>query len=101
MSNRAGVVISDGFVRLHLENIKCGGCANTISSELSKQGLKEISVDHENGTVRFQNVEDEKLTQALGRLKSLGYPLVETEEGLAALGLKAKSYVSCAIGKMK
>lgn len=41
-----------------------------------------------------------KLNEAVEKLRELGYPLVDTEEGLKAVALKAKSYLSCAIGKL-
>lgn len=82
------------------DNIKCGGCANRIKTQLTEmEGLTEISVDYETGEVCWQSEESQKET-VLEKLKSMGYPEAGTTEGLAATGAKAKSYVSCAIGKM-
>ena len=43
---------------------------------------------------------DWSVGQVLVKLKELGYPLVDTEEGLKAVALKARSYLSCALGKL-
>ena len=48
-------------------------------------------------TVTFGYETEAKLAEVKDKLKTLGYP----EDGAAnSLGSKAKSYVSCAIGKM-
>lgn len=91
---------TDKSITLILDNIKCGGCANTIIKAMEALEFKEITVDPENHTLTMSlPLNDNQLKQALDQLKNLGYPLVETEEGLKALALKAKSYISCAIGK--
>jgi copper chaperone len=86
---------------LTVENIKCGGCANTITKKLEHLKLSHIEVSPENGTVVFQTpAHNEDIMLAITSLRELGYPLVESEEGLKKMALKAKSYLSCAIGKM-
>jgi copper chaperone len=88
-------------VRLVLDNIKCGGCGKTISKAMIDLGFKNVSVDPEQSFVEMDGpVEAAQLNVALHRLRELGYPLVDTEEGLKAIALKARSYLSCAIGKM-
>jgi copper chaperone len=95
------IVKNEARTKLYLENIKCGGCGKTIEKSLSTFGLKNISVSPEENTVEFDTAQsEEKIPAVLEKLKSLGYPLVDSEEGLKALTLKAKSYISCAIGKM-
>ena len=48
-------------------------------------------------TVTFSYETEDQVNEVKSKLKSLGYP----EDGKAnTLGSKAKSYVSCAIGKM-
>ena len=40
--------------KLELENIKCGGCANSIKSKLINQfGAKNVEVDNESGIISF------------------------------------------------
>ncbi len=99
-TQQIGIEMSGEKTRLYLENIKCDGCARTISGRLSEIGIKEPSVDYETGTVEMLIPTPEKLSEALVVLHHLGYPIVDSEEGMKALALKAKSYISCAIGKM-
>ncbi|MBE0493427.1 MAG: heavy-metal-associated domain-containing protein [Thiomicrospira sp.] len=86
--------------RLEVDNIKCGGCAHSIVSKLSAlDGLSDVAVDVEQGQISFSS-ENELIDQVKLQLKSMGYPEVGSLEGLGAAGAKAKSFVSCAIGKM-
>lgn len=96
-----GVEKTADLINLTVENIKCGGCANIITKSLAELGFQNIQVDHENNLISFDDVsDDEKVLSALNKLRGLGYPLVDSEEGLTALALKAKSFTSCAIGKV-
>lgn len=83
---------------LYIQNLKCGGCANTITKNISLiDAIKEVNVNVEESSVSFDYPTEEKLRAVKEKLKTLGYP----EDGeLNSLGSKAKSYVSCAIGKM-
>ena len=81
---------------IEIENLKCGGCVNSIKTGLEKIGMKKVSVDLENQMVKFEG-EREK---AAIKLKSLGYP-EKGSENSNSIKTKAKSYVSCAIGKIK
>ena len=90
---------------ISVENIKCGGCANGIKQALmSLDGVENVAVDVEAGLVScdFSVEEQDKvvLSQIKQKLHSMGYPEVGSVAGLKAAGAKAKSYVSCAVGKM-
>ena len=81
-----------------VQNLKCGGCAKTITKTLeSLNGIHEVAVEVETGTVSFQSLSMEAAITAKTTLKSLGYPSMDTDNSLFA---KAKSVVSCATGKM-
>lgn len=91
-----------------VENIKCGGCASGIVTKLSAlPGVSQVAVDVATGqvamTLTVEAVETfELLRQAVqAQLSAMGYPPVGSLEGLSAVGAKAKSFVSCAIGKMR
>ena len=87
--------------RLVLDNIKCDGCGRTISKALMEIGLKNIVVDPETSSVEMDGpVGETQMDEVLKKLKALGYPLIDTEEGLKAVALRAKSYLSCALGKI-
>ncbi len=83
---------------LSLHNLKCGGCASTIINALSKiDTLTNIKVDIENELVSFDYKSPQSLEQAIQRLQKLGYPLATNDNHLRD---KAKSYLSCAIGRI-
>ena len=91
-----------------VENIKCGGCANSIKQKLNAlQGIASLEIDVEAGSVAIkleEGIGQEQAAQVLSavedKLLTMGYPLVGSVEGLKAAGTKAKSFVSCAVGKM-
>ncbi len=85
---------------IQVENIKCGGCANSITTKLADiEGVNDVTVDVENGIVRAEGSDglQETLTASL---LSMGYPESGTTEGIEAAKAKAKSFVSCAVGRM-
>ncbi len=85
---------------LDVENIKCGGCASHIEGKLNAiNGVKSINIDVELGQISGEMLSD-VLNEVKTVLAKLGYPETGTQEGLEAMGSKAKSFVSCAIGKM-
>lgn len=82
-----------------VQNLKCGGCANTITSKLSQiENVTNIVVDIESSTVSFAAISSDDALNVKERLKALGYPSTEDANGVLS---KAKSFVSCATGKMK
>ena len=83
-------------------NIKCGGCAGTVKKALLKEfGEVEVNLEVEPRIITLktdENFDEEKLRQ---KMKKLGYPFEDEELGaFEEIGTKAKSFVSCAIGKM-
>lgn len=85
---------------ISVENIKCGGCAGTINKRLNALDVvSDCQVDVESGKVTITGNEADRETVAELLLK-LGYPESGTAEGLKAAKAKAKSFVSCAVGKM-
>lgn len=80
-------------------NLKCGGCANTITKKLSEQ-YAGVAVDVENKIVSLE-ADESQATAIKQQLKSLGYPIKGEEMGFFEdAGAKAKSFVSCAVGRM-
>ena len=84
------------------ENIKCGGCVNTVKKALKDEyGDVLVDLDKEPRAVSIEILEDFDEELFRNKMKSLGYPLSDEElGGVEKLGVKAKSFVSCAIGKM-
>ncbi|MBK6998360.1 MAG: heavy-metal-associated domain-containing protein [Lewinellaceae bacterium] len=81
-----------------VENIKCGGCMNTIRKGLEQMpGVSSAQPENEHGTVTVDFDESKVAPDAISlKLADMGYPLV----GENNFGKKAKSYVSCMIGRV-
>lgn len=83
-----------------VENIKCHGCANSIRGKLLEQELaRAVDVDVEQGKVSIEG-NPERRDQVALALAKMGYPEVGSVEGMKAAAAKAKSFVSCAIGRI-
>jgi len=84
-----------------VQNVKCGGCANTLKTKL-KEKFGEITVNLDVTPRKITlDIEESKVEELQIQLRSLGYPLSTDElSPLENIGVKAKSFVSCAIGKM-
>ena len=81
--------------QFEVENIKCGGCMNSIKTALLKiENVEEVTIDKEIDTIFVTGTAD-RMT-IITKLNELGYP----EKGDNTLLRQAKSYVNCAIGKM-
>jgi copper chaperone CopZ len=80
-----------------IQNLKCGGCANTVTKELmALQGVSNVTVDDETSIVRFEAPESQ-LPEVTERLSQLGYPAADDANSFMK---KATSYVSCVRGRM-
>jgi copper chaperone CopZ len=81
--------------QFEVENIKCGGCMNSIKTALLKLGgVTDVIIDKEIDTVTVNGTMNRE--EVVNKLNDLGYP----EKGNNTLIRKAKSYVNCAIGRM-
>ncbi len=82
-----------------VENIKCGGCVRSIERALGELAqVQRVAVDVPAGHVSV--VADADVRSPVGEaLARLGYPERGSASGLGAVGAKAKSFVSCAIGR--
>lgn len=86
--------------KIEVENIRCGGCANTITKKLLENpAIKAVNIDIENQTVTVES-DAEVRESAVKTLSGLGYPERGTVSGLESLKGKAVSVVSCAIGRI-
>lgn len=80
-----------------VENIKCGGCANSIKKELLKINNNVfIGVDVEEGKIKITGIGELDRDLYIKRLSEMGY----SERGKGNIIDRAKSYVSCMIGKL-
>jgi copper chaperone len=82
-----------------VQNIKCGGCARSIERALGQvPGVERVAVEVDAGRVSVSAATDvrEPVRAALAKL---GYPESGAARGLDAMGARAKSLLSCAIGR--
>ena len=83
-------------MKVQVENIKCSGCIKSIKNELKEiPGVISVDVDLEKSEVTLAGIFEEN--KVIKKLYQMGYPKV----GHNSLLKKAKSYVSCAIGRIK
>jgi copper chaperone len=83
-------------MKVQVENIKCSGCIKSIKNELKEiPGVISVDVDLAKSEVMLAGEFEENTV--IKKLDQMGYPKV----GNNSLLKKAKSYVSCAIGRIK
>ena len=87
-------------IQIHVENIKCGGCEKSIVKGLNTiKGLSNIVIDRDQQLISV--TAEQSLRDAIAaKLKSMGYPEYGSVSGLDAGLANAKSFVSCAIGRV-
>ena len=80
-----------------VENIKCGGCVNSITKALlTIPGVETVNIDQDNQQVTVDTLTANDREAIVKKLAGLGYP----ETGNNDLLKKARSFVSCAIGRL-
>lgn len=83
---------------IEIQNLKCGGCAKTVIDSLQKMdSVTSVTVDIDKSIVSVEAVAEDQLTAIENKLSEIGYPPVGSKNSIIT---KAKSYVSCATGKM-
>ncbi|RUM75232.1 MAG: heavy metal transporter [Sulfurovum sp.] len=85
-----------------VKNVKCGGCANTLKKSLLDEfGEVDVNLNVEPRAITLELKEGQEEALKL-KLRQLGYPLVTDElSAFGTVSTTAKSFVSCAIGKME
>ena len=85
-----------------VQNVKCGGCANTIKEALREEfGEVDVDLMQEPRVITLEIKDEEAEKSFRKKIRSLGYPMEDEELGAFTKGsLKAKSFISCAIGKI-
>ena len=87
-------------MEITVENIKCGGCAGSITKKLiATFNTEKISINIEQGIINI-DLDKSKRDELIQVLLDLGYPETNSVHGFDSAKAKAKSFVSCAIGKM-
>lgn len=82
-----------------VQNLKCGGCAKTITDKLSEiEHISDIKINIEESEIHFNYVNQSDVEVVKNKLSALGYPSIDDDNSVLS---KAKSFVSCASGKLK
>ena len=83
---------------VEVQNLKCGGCGHSISTKLSElEHIEDVLVNPDENTVSFSYKDQSNLDMAAALLSKIGYPVTGAPNSISK---KAKSYVSCAIGRL-
>jgi copper chaperone len=87
-------------MQIEIENLKCGACEKSILKGLATMvEISDVVVDHEHKLVSFSG--DKSVRDAVvNKLRSMGYPEKGALSGIDAGLATAKSFVSCAIGRV-
>lgn len=82
---------------IFVDNIKCGGCANSIEKKLkASTGVQKVEVDIAAGAIHMKIEDGVDVEKIINKLARMGYPRAGTSTSFQ----KAKSFVSCAIGRV-
>ena len=88
-------------MKILVENIRCGGCVGSITEKLKqKHQANQVEIDIEKGLITL-DIEPSQRESVIQTLVNLGYPQVNSVQGFNKTKAKAKSIVSCAVGKFK
>jgi copper chaperone CopZ len=81
---------------IFVENMKCGGCMTSIKNALEKiKGIVKVEINLDEEKISLTG-DQYQLSEVIDSLNGMGYP----QKGENSVFKQAKSYVSCAIGKM-
>ena len=84
---------------LTVQNLKCGGCVNTITRKLSEiKNIYSIEVDKIASTVTFRYKDPDEALLVREKLKTLGYTVANDKNSVVS---RANSLISCAGGKLR
>jgi len=83
---------------IEIQNLKCGGCENTVRNKLEKlKHITNVKVDAMTASVSFDYKEEKDIITIKKNLNKLGYPIAGHKNEFLT---KTKSYVSCALGRL-
>jgi len=87
---------------LQVQNVKCEGCANTLTTKLKEKfGDIEVNLEVMPREITLE-IQEQRLEDLYEALKHLGYPPANEKYGFVEeTSMKAKSFVSCAVGKFE
>ena len=83
---------------IKIANLKCNGCSTTIKNSLTKfNEVNFVEIDMEESLINIEFTgDDTNIEKYKKKLSKLGYPEQDSNNMISV----AKSYVSCAIGRI-
>lgn len=88
-------------IKVIVENLKCGGCANSIKKQLfGINGVVDVIIEKEISEVKVIHNGQVERTKVVNKLKTIGYPELGTVLGVESIITNAKSFASCAVGRV-
>ncbi|TXE16777.1 heavy metal transporter [Psychroserpens burtonensis] len=86
-------------IKVHIQNLHCGGGENTIINRLSEGiNISDVEISQEHAAVAFDYHTNHDFEAAKHPLSRIGYPIVGKENKLKT---KPRSYLSFVFGKIK
>ena len=83
---------------VHIQNMKCEGCKNALEIKLDKvNGISNVEVNIADSSVAFDYTTHNVIEGLRAELRDMGYPITGDPNSIVN---KAKSIVSCVVGKM-
>ncbi len=87
-------------MKIEIDNLKCGGCEKSILKGLaSVKEITNVVIDRDHNLVQFTGDELSR-PEVAEKLRAMGYPEKGSLTGMGAGLANAKSFVSCAIGRV-
>ena len=81
-----------------IQNLKCEGCSNQIKRKLLQiEGVSYVALNMERAILCFVYDHFPVVEKVKASLKEMGYPIENKKNSLMD---RAKSYVSCAVGRL-
>lgn len=87
-------------MQIEIDNLKCGGCEKSIVKGLSAMPqVADLVIDRSHQTVCFTGAAADR-DAVVQKLRDMGYPEKGSLAGFDAGLANAKSFVSCAVGRV-
>ena len=87
-------------MQIEIDNLKCGGCEKSIvKGLLAMPEVADLVIDRAHQTVRFTGAAADR-DAVVQKLRAMGYPEKGSIAGFDAGLANAKSFVSCAVGRV-
>ena len=72
-----------------IQNLKCNGCAHTISTKLETiANISNVEVEIDENKVVFSHLNEADVVNVKTKLKNLGYPLLEDSNSLVSKAIE-------------